>query len=462
MDVRFLKIVKNKTTKCLQEWRVLKHSNSKFFYAYANKRLNTASRQLSSVQRADGSCATDPTEMANIFVTEFHRNYACAKQTFVPHFSDLSCKCEFNDPVFDFPTVYKALRNVSNSAAGPDNLPGCLFRRLALELTPSLVIIFQKSYLLGCIPDMWRLACVRPIHKKGVKDLASNYRPISLTCVACKLMEGIVRNAMNTFLEINGLFTKSQHGFRAKYSCQTSLLAACKEYIKSIEHKQDVDVIYFDFAKAFDAVSHPLLLVKLSKYGFGKYLISWVTDFLCKREQYVSIGSTRSSTASVPSGVIQGSVLNDLPEVIKSAKALLYADDLKLIHASNCTADVTCLQSDIDAVLHWSEQWLLPLNVSKLQHLHIGWRHACPAYYCGAVLIKSIDEATDLGVMFTNSLSFSSHINRICKRANSVCSLLFRSFECRDPSLLSSLYATYVRPILECCTSVWSPRINYI
>jgi hypothetical protein len=172
-----------------REWRVLKHSNSKFFYAYANKRLNTASRQLSSVQRADGSCATDPTEMANIFVTEFHRNYACAKQTFVPHFSDLSCKCEFNDPVFDFPTVYKALRNVSNSAAGPDNLPGCLFRRLALELTPSLVIIFQKSYLLGCIPDMWRLACVRPIHKKGVKDLASNYRPISLTCVACKLMK---------------------------------------------------------------------------------------------------------------------------------------------------------------------------------------------------------------------------------------------------------------------------------
>jgi hypothetical protein len=109
---------------------------------------------------------------------------------------------------------------------------------------------------------------------------------------------------MNTFLEINGLFTKSQHGFRAKYSCQTSLLAACKEYIKSIEHKQDVDVIYFDFAKAFDAVSHPLLLVKLSKYGFGKYLISWVTDFLCKREQYVSIGSTRSSTASVPSGEV--------------------------------------------------------------------------------------------------------------------------------------------------------------
>ena len=121
---------------------------------------------------------------------------------------------------------------------------------------------------------------------------------------------------------------------------------------------------------------------------------------------------------------------------------------------------MTCLQSDIDAVLHWSEQWLLPLNVSKLQHLHIGWRHACPAYYCGAVLIKSVEEVTDLGVVFTNSLRFNSHISRVCKKANSVCALLFRAFECRDISLLSSLFVTYVRPILECCTSVWSPRIK--
>lgn len=132
------------------EWRVLQHRNTKSFYAYVSKRLNTASRQLTSVQRADGSCATQAAEIANIFATEFQRNYAGAKQTIVPPFCKrVSYKCEFNDPVFDFPTVYKALCNVSNSAAGPDNLPGCLFRKLALELTPSLIIIFQKSFFLA-------------------------------------------------------------------------------------------------------------------------------------------------------------------------------------------------------------------------------------------------------------------------------------------------------------------------
>jgi hypothetical protein len=130
-----------------------------------------------------------------------------------------SYKCEFNDPVFDFPTVYKALCNVSNSAAGPDNLPGCLFRKLALELTPSFIIIFQKSYLLGCLPDMWRLACVRPIFKKGVKDLASN-RPVSLTCVACKLMEGRrsehrASSFEPTFRASSQIFRVSSQNFRA-------------------------------------------------------------------------------------------------------------------------------------------------------------------------------------------------------------------------------------------------------
>lgn len=159
---------------------------------------------------------------------------------------------------------------------------------------------------------MWRLATVKPVFKKGARDLASNYRPISLTCVACKLMESIVRDTMYVHVSDNGLLNAAQHGFRAKHSTATSLLASVFEYIQGIESKSNVDIIMFDFAKAFDSVNHDLLLIKLRSYGFGKNIVTWLSDFLYLRQQSVCIGSGLSDCVPVPSGVIQGSAIGPL------------------------------------------------------------------------------------------------------------------------------------------------------
>jgi hypothetical protein len=322
--------------------------NPKRFFSFVNSKLN-ASHSVSRLVLSDGSCVTNHSDLADTFCAEFCKNYCNYKTcdsnafTFPIRTSEACC-----DPIFDVHSVYKALCNSSNSAAGPDLLPGIFIRSLAAELAPSLVIIFQQSFFQCKIPNMWRLATVKPVFKKCARDLASNYRPISLTCVACKLMESIVRDTMYAHVSDNGLLNAAQHGFRAKHSTATSLLVSVFEYIQGIENKSDVDIIMFDFAKAFDIVNHDLLLIKLRSYGFGKNIVTWLSDFLYLRQQSVSIGSELSDCVPVPSGVIQGSAIgpllflifiNDLPEVVRYASVKLFADDLKLYCAVNNLSD---------------------------------------------------------------------------------------------------------------------------
>ena len=118
-------------------------------------------------------------------------------------------------------------------------------------------------------------------------------------------------------------------------------------------------MLLFDFAKAFDVVHHNLLLLKLNAYGFSKYTLLWLADFLRDRKQFVCIDGNVSAVYSVLNGVIQGSVIgsllfmlfiNDLPDVIKFAFILFYADDFKLLCGVKSIADRKLLHDDINAV----------------------------------------------------------------------------------------------------------------
>ena len=144
------------------------------------------------------------------------------------------------------------------------------------------------------------MVMVRPVFKKGNRDRAAHYRPIGLTCVACKIMESLVRNTIYDHLVVNNLLCSAQHGFRARRSTVSSLLLTHNEYVNYVEDKTDVDVISFDFAKAFDVVDHNLLLLKLIAYGFNKYTLLWLADFLRDRKQFVCIDGNVSAVCYVP------------------------------------------------------------------------------------------------------------------------------------------------------------------
>ena len=109
-------------------------------------------------------------------------------------------------------------------AAGPDNLSSRILKELHHEIAPMLTDIFNTSLCEGKVPDDWRNASVTPVYKKGPKTKAENYRPISLTCICCKVMEHVITSNIMSHLDKHKLLQPNQHGFRSKLSCETQLI----------------------------------------------------------------------------------------------------------------------------------------------------------------------------------------------------------------------------------------------
>ena len=139
----------------------------------------------------------------------------------------------------------------------------------------------------GCVPDDWKLANVAPIFKKGDRGKASNYRPVSLTCISCKLLEHIVSSNVMSHLEAHDILTDAQHGFRRRRSCETQLILTVQDSAQGIEDKQQIDVILLDFSKAFDKVPHRRLLHKLGYYGVRGLFVCWSLTSLCHSNGHI-------------------------------------------------------------------------------------------------------------------------------------------------------------------------------
>ena len=184
--------------------------------------------------------------------------------------------------------IEKLLMNVKpKKAAGPDNIPSRLLQLIAIELAPALTKLFQLSLDYGEIPNEWKHAFVQPIHKKGNKSEAQNYRPISLTCICCKLLEHIIRTSITEHLENNNILSDTQHGFRKQRSCETQLITITHDLSSELDRGGQTDIIFLDFAKAFDKVPHKSLLHKLHTVGIRNKTLTWITAFLNGRTQQV-------------------------------------------------------------------------------------------------------------------------------------------------------------------------------
>ena len=205
--------------------------------------------------------------------------------------------------------VQKLLEKINISkAAGPDFVPGRMLNMLAPEFAPIVHAIFTQSLDTGELPRDWSLANVAPIFKKG-RSLAENYRPVSLTCITCKLFEHIVCRHILEHVEEHQILTNLQHGFRSGRSCETQLITTTHDLLPSFNSKSQIDVAILDFSKAFDTVPHAGLHGKFEHYGIDSKILLWITNFLNNRKQRVVVDGSFSNFADVESGVPKGTVL---------------------------------------------------------------------------------------------------------------------------------------------------------
>ncbi len=359
-----------------------------------------------------------------------------------------------------------------NKSPGPDNLYPRVLQEIRAEIAYPLKLIFENSLRNNKLPTDWKSANVTPIYKKGDKKSVENYRPISLTCVASKILEAIIRDQILNHFIYNNYFTNRQYGFIKGRSTIIQLLTLMEDWTRSLEDGGQIDVIYTDIAKAFDKIPHNRLLYKLKKYHVKQEIIDWIDSFLKGRVQRVIIEGNYSKWKEVLSGVPQGSILgpllfiiyvNDLPDVCHNlANIFLYADDAKLYKHIKNYEDHMKLQDSIKSLQDWMDEWKLNLNVEKCKVVSYGrktdlnWKYYLVHDGVNKEL-EVLNEIKDLGLTFDSQLTFRNHINEKINKANSIMGIIKRNFIYFKPDTFILLYKSMVRSHLEYGQSVWSP-----
>ena len=277
--------------------------------------------------------------------------------------------------------VLKQLEKMKiNKSPGPDNLYPRILKNVKEKIAKPLTIIFNISLQQGLVPKDWKKANVTPIFKKGCRKQHSNYRPISLTSVICKILESIITNKITKYLQKHKLIKSTQHGFMKNKSCLTNLIEFYHKLLLQHDTTKALDVIYLDFQKAFDKVPHDKLMQKVKALGISGNIGRWIENWLDNREQRVVINGEASDWKPVTSGVPQGSVLgpilfiiyiNDIDTGLNN-NISKFADDTKIGKAVITENDRISLQEDLNKIIEWSEKWQMPFNINKCQLLQIG------------------------------------------------------------------------------------------
>ena len=357
-----------------------------------------------------------------------------------------------------------------NKAAGPDAIPCRLLKGLSNELAPVLCAIFMQSLNTGELPSDWLKAYITPVFKKGARCAPENYRPVSLTCVPCKILEHIICKHIRLHLEKHGILTPLNHGFRSKFSCETQLLVTLQDLLSAQDVNCQIDLAVLDFSKAFDTVPHERLLGKLDFYGVQGPILNWIAAFLKNRVQSVVVDGARSKPVDVMSGVPQGTVLgpllfllhiNDLPSVVTS-QVRLFADDCLMYRPIRSIADQVALQCDLSALERWGSAWGMRFNASKCQVMHICKPHNTKPYMyslCDTIL-ETVSEAKYLGVTLTHELSWSTHVNLVATKANRTLGFLRRNLRKCPVALKETAYISMVHSVLEYASPIWDPHLR--
>ena len=208
------------------------------------------------------------------------------------------------DIKFSAEGVKKQLLKIKiDKAGGPDLIPARILREAASELAVVLSSLFQQSYDSGTLPYAWQLANIWAIFKKGRKADPKNYRPVSLTFLTSKVMEHIVSYQISQHLYSNRIISPHQHGFQRGLSCETQLITVIYEWASVLNVHGQVDVVFLDFAKAFDSVPLERLLLMADYYGIRNKTNIWLRSFLSRRSQRVLINGSASSWSPVVSRV---------------------------------------------------------------------------------------------------------------------------------------------------------------
>ncbi|KAJ3660858.1 hypothetical protein Zmor_005287 [Zophobas morio] len=428
-------------------------------------RLKNKDTRIPGVMKHNNDSYDDPQQIVNLFASEFSKIFA-SSSSYKPvdvhsYLPPVILSRVSEEDVFNF------LRRLANKeTCGDDMLPSFLIKDCRYVFARPLSKIINLSLQTSTFPEIWKRARIVPVLKSGNRLDVKNYRPIAILSIFSKVYEQILYEVI--YNKIRSYISPFQHGFMSSRSTVTNLSCITQDICKSIDRNTQIDVIYVDFSKAFDKIDHDILLSKLSAFGLCPQLLRLMTSYLSNRLNYVHFNGFTSYEYVSKSGVPQGSNLGPLlfnifiNDLVNSftCKTLAYADDLKLFHSIVHDEDMLLLQENVNILFNWCIQNKLPLNydkccfVSYTRKIHLINTH----YVLNHYQLERKETIKDLGVIFDKKLTFTSHIDMICRSANKLLGFIMRTSKTfHDSNVIKSLYYALVLSKIEYACVVWSP-----
>ena len=352
------------------------------------------------------------------------------------------------------------------TSSGVDGISNSLLKRLIEVIKRPLCSIINHSLLDGEFPDLMKLVKIIPLHKGGELQLPDNYQPISLLPVLSKVLEHVIYDQTIKYLENNSVLYARQYGFRKFHSTSDAVMNLVGEVLTGFERDNMILGVFIDLRKAFDTVSHSLILEKLSKIGVNDVELKWFESYLSIHRQWLALNHYVSDTVPMTVGVPQGALLgvllfqliiNDMYQSIRYSTSILYADDTTLLLSGRSLKYLKIkLQQDLHSLSNWLKINNLKLNVQKTKCILFNHEGPFPniELMVGNEVIETVQHYKFLRIIVDHTVSFLNHYNSIYDKLIKV-SFIVRSLSQYLPTdCLRHLYYAYYHSHLTYCMNI--------
>lgn len=374
--------------------------------------------------------------------------------------------------------IMELINNLKNSnAVGEDEISIKMLKALKIYIAAPLVYIANLMLLSGEFPENLKRSIIKPVYKKGNASEIKNYRPIALLNNISKIFEKLIAIRLTTFFYKNQIFSGYQNAYLKNRSTERAIFQAIDEILKSINEKNKTEGIFLDLSKAFDAIDHERLLLKLNRLGIRGVAENLIKSYLLNRLQKIGITDEYRKYISsewrlVHRGVPQGSVLgpllfimyvNDLPNVLPEL-IVAYADDNSAILSAKTISELkNNINESIIKLNNWYDKNMLTLNIEKTEIMQF---HS--SYHPGETVKIQIDnsELQDaqtvkfLGVYLDSRLTWKTHIQKLSPKLSSLCYQLRTLRNNVSVGVCLNVYHSYFMSVIKYAIIIWGNSVE--